>query len=281
MKPDISVVTPSYQMLPFLRGCAASVADQREVRVEHIVVDNRSTDGTAEWLAGRPDIVSRIEADRGMYDAVNKGLRLARGEILAYLNCDEQYLPGALAGVHRFFAAHPHVDVLFGDFLVVAPDGRLIAYRKGFSPRWPYIFASYLYTYSCTMFFRRRLLEAGFFFDETLRLAGDAEWVVRVLRAGYRAAHRSEYTSLFIDSGGNLSHGDQARQRSFAEYRPAMPAWVSWTRPLLKMGFYGERLCRGTFHQRFPLSYAMYPVGMEGERVGFNAPQGTFRWPFS
>src|SRR3954447_16040811 len=103
---DISVVTPSYNMLPYLRRACASVADQEGCTFEHIVVDARSTDGTPEWLAtrGQPHIV---EPDRGMYDAVNKGLRVARGGVLAYLNCDEQYLPGTLRFVRERFAQDP------------------------------------------------------------------------------------------------------------------------------------------------------------------------------
>ncbi len=89
----VSVVTPSYNMLDYLKRCHKSVADQRGVDVEHIVVDGLSTDGTKEFLESQASIHAIIERDQGMYDAVNKGLLTARGEIMSYLNCDEQYLP--------------------------------------------------------------------------------------------------------------------------------------------------------------------------------------------
>ena len=69
--------------------------------------DSCSDDGTQDWLPHDPRVKAFIEKDGGMYDAVNRGYRRATGDILAYLNCDEQYLPGALAAVEKFFAAHP------------------------------------------------------------------------------------------------------------------------------------------------------------------------------
>jgi len=65
-----------------------------------------------------------------MYDAVNRGLRRASGEILSYLNCDEQYLPGALPAVGAYFKRHPEVEMVFGNCLVVGPQGEFICYRK-------------------------------------------------------------------------------------------------------------------------------------------------------
>lgn len=92
----------------------ASVADQA-VELEHIVQDAGSDDGTLDWLCADRRVKAFVEADRGMYDAVNRGLRRARGEILAYLNCDEQYLPGALLAVRDYFDRHPGVEVVFAD----------------------------------------------------------------------------------------------------------------------------------------------------------------------
>ena len=85
----------------------ASVADQG-VEAEHIVQDACSNDGTLEWLLTDPRVKAFSEKDAGMYDAVNRGLRRASGEILSYLNCDEQYLPGALPhAVAAYFERHP------------------------------------------------------------------------------------------------------------------------------------------------------------------------------
>src|SRR5438309_8408755 len=106
----ISVVTPSFRSSSWLKLCIASVADQAGVEVEHIVQDAQSDDGTLDWLPQDSRVQAYVEKDKGMYDAVNRGWRRAKGEILAYLNCDEQYLPGGLAAVENFFRLNPRTD---------------------------------------------------------------------------------------------------------------------------------------------------------------------------
>jgi len=125
-----SIITPSYRNSDWLKLCIASVADQEGIELEHIVQDSCSDDGTQDWLVKDPRVKAYIEKDSGMYDAVNRGLRRASGEILAYLNCDEQYLPGALRAVSGFFEAHPEIDVLFGDVVMVDAKGGYARHRK-------------------------------------------------------------------------------------------------------------------------------------------------------
>src|SRR5262245_1448654 len=98
MSCDFSIVTPSFNGLDFLKRAAASVRDQKGVTLEHIVVDACSSDGTGDWLR-EAGVKSIVERDEGMYDAVNKGMNIARGDYFAYLNRDEQYLPDTLATV--------------------------------------------------------------------------------------------------------------------------------------------------------------------------------------
>src|SRR5262245_55356082 len=118
-----SIITPSFRSSAWLKLCLASVADQG-VPAEHIVLDAGSDDGTLDWLPrdGRAKVF--VEKDQGMYDAINRGMRRASGELLAYLNCDEQYLPGALRMASEFFELHPAVDMLFGDVVMVSPEGQ-------------------------------------------------------------------------------------------------------------------------------------------------------------
>src|SRR5579859_3783100 len=115
---SFSIVTPSFRNSKWLKLCIASVADQEGVEFEHIVQDSCSDDGTQDWLPRDPRVRAFIEKDTGMYDAVNRGFRRAQGDILAYLNCDEQYLPGALPAVRQFFERHPEIDMVFGDVVV-------------------------------------------------------------------------------------------------------------------------------------------------------------------
>src|SRR5208337_3753681 len=214
----ISIVTPSYRRSAWLKLCIASVADQLG-KVEHIVQDAGSDDGTLDWLPRDPRVQAFVEKDQGMYDGINRGLRRAGGDILAYLNCDEQYLPGALAAVAGFFERHPQVEVLFGDVVMVDAEGRYLYHRKMQTPLKYHTWTCHLSTLSCAMFFRRRVVsEYGLLFDARLRDVGDGEWMVRLLRRGVRMAALRQFTSVFTRTGANMSIGPNARRENWELY---------------------------------------------------------------
>ena len=276
---DISVITPSYNMLPYLQRCAASVADQQGERFEHIVIDGESTDRTGPWLATQEHIKSISEKDNGMYDAINKGLKLAKGNILAYLNCDEQYLPGTLVFVKDYFTRNPDVDMIFGDLLLIRPDGSIVAYRKGYQPRWSYILTSHLYVLSCTMFFRRRIIEEGIFFDTRFRAAGDAEFVVRVLRSGFNTKHIKHYFAAFTMTGENLSVDPEAiKERK--QLSASAPFHIKINKWLLNGARLMEKFFSGAYFQGKPLEYSVYVEDMNNQRKTFCVNKASFRWRF-
>jgi len=171
----MSVVTPSFRSSQWLKLCIASVADQG-TEIEHIVQDAVSDDGTLDWLPKDTRVRAFVEKDNGMYDGINRGLRRATGEILAYLNCDEQYLPGSILHVKEFFRSFPDIDVLFGDVIMIDGAGAYLYHRKMQVPLKWHTQTCHLSTLSCAMFFRRRLFfDLGFTFDTNLRDVGDGE----------------------------------------------------------------------------------------------------------
>lgn len=95
--PLVSIVTPSLGQGRFIEGAIQSVLDQDYPNIEHIVVDGGSTDETLDVLRAHPQVTWVSEPDRGQADAVNKGFRMARGEIFGWLNADDAYLPGAVS----------------------------------------------------------------------------------------------------------------------------------------------------------------------------------------
>lgn len=274
---DISVITPSYNMLLYLERCAASLADQEGGRFEHIVMDGDSNDGSVEWLAKQKYIKSISEKDNGMYDAVNKGFKLAKGNILAYLNCDEQYLPGTLTFVKDYFERNPDVEIIFGDVLLTRPDGSLIAYRKGYQPRWFYILSSHLYVLSSAMFFRRKIVDDGFFFDTRYRTAGDADFLVRLLRSRYNSVHIRKYFSVFTMTGKNLGSNACAIAEKKELLRSA-PFYIRIGKPIINAVRLGEKFLSGAYFQKFPLEYSIYISGKEKKRKTFRTNKASFRW---
>jgi len=277
MSVNFSVITPSLNMLDYLKRCHASIIDQENITVEHIIMDGGSTDGTEEWLKQNKQAIGVIQKDEGMYDAINKGLQLAKGNIISYLNCDEQYLPGTLNFVKEYMEQHPEVDILFGNFLVVRSDGSLIAYRKGYTPRWFYIFSSYLYTFSCTMFIRRRVITDGFRFDGRLKGVGDADFVIRVLRSGYRAAHVKRYLAIFTMTGKN-KYASQEVLLERKHWMASSPLWVRIFKWPLNFTRLFEKLIYGCFLEKLPLCYAIYVSGNDANRKYFCVTRASFRW---
>jgi glycosyltransferase involved in cell wall biosynthesis len=265
---DFSIVTPSFNMLQYLPQCCASVADQTGVSLEHVVIDGGSTDGTPAWLRQNQHLRSVSEKDDGMYDAINKGLAISRGKYFAYLNCDEQYLPGTLSTVYAYFERFPQIDVVYGDTLYIRPDYSLLLYRKATKLRWPFILASALYVMTCSTFFRSTIFSTEKAFDKDFRQAGDTELIVRLLRDGYQFAHINRYLASFMITGANammtancLAEHDQLRS--------AAPAWVSRARLPLNWLRLLEKAVSGAYFQRMPLEYAIYTTGTSPVRTLF------------
>ncbi len=271
-----SIITPAFNALPYLKRCCSSVADQSDMRHEHIVVDGGSSDGTVEWLKQQSGVKWISEKDRGMYDAINKGFEMARGEIVAYLNCDEQYLPGALVSAAEAFERYPDADIVFGDALLIRPDGSLIAFRKSYPLRWSYVLAGHLYVLSCTLFFRRRVLEKGFRFNPEFRSVGDADFVVRLLRSGCRARHFRRYVAVFTMTGTNLSAEEKFRTEPSALAASA-PIWVRALRPVLNMSRLAEKLLYGAYVNTGPIEYALYDDPGSARKY-FSVRNASFRW---
>lgn len=114
--PLVSVVTPSLNQAEFIEDALGSVRGQSYSNVEHIVIDGGSTDGTPEILRRHTSQLAHwvSEPDRGHADAVNKGWRACGGEILAFLNADDYYLPGAIERVVDEFRSHSHSPMVHG-----------------------------------------------------------------------------------------------------------------------------------------------------------------------
>ncbi len=265
----ISIITPSFRNSDWLKLCVASVADQ-EVEVEHIIQDAGSDDGTLDWLLQDKRVRTFVEKDAGMYDAINRGLRRATGDVLAWLNCDEQYLPGALASVMKIFEANPQIDMLFGDIVFVNDQCAYAGHRKVQVPLLYHTWTCHLSTLSCATFFRRRVVFDGDeFFDPRMRDSGDGEWMVRLLRRRVRMAVLGRFTSVFTLTGDNMSQKPNSLREARELHRTA-PAWARFAKPGIILHHRLRRLAGGMYSQQ-PFSFSLYtrssPAGRELREV--------------
>jgi glycosyltransferase involved in cell wall biosynthesis len=193
----VSIVTPVKNAERFLAQTLESVRGQTHSH-EHIVVDGGSTDGTLDLLRAAPGIVWTTGADSGMYDAVNRGFQMARGDVLAYQNADDRYAgPDALSRVVEAFEAHPDVDVVYGDFRYVDEQGRPLGETRtpDFDVR---ALRRYNFIPPHSTFVRRRVVhEQGLWLDPELRFAGDWDWFLRMAAHGRRFVHLPGVLSEF------------------------------------------------------------------------------------
>lgn len=281
-----SIITPGFNGLSHLRQCVGSVRGQCGVDREHRIIDGVSSDGSVEWLKanyGVPSIEHGLtrpkdaggamggeganyriswfsEPDAGMYDAINKGWARAQGDVLSWLNCDEQYLSGTLTRVAQAFAEHPRVDVVFGRMLIVGPDGQPLAVRKEIPLRALYVRNGFLYAPTCAMFFRRQLWDEGLLrLDAQYRYAADMDLMLRLLAAGKKVRHLPVYLSLFGVDGGNLSSTQSLNMEAEAEsIRRRYGAWLKPLRPAARLLRCLERFARGCYRSEiFSYDFAL------------------------
>jgi len=273
-----SIVTPSFKQPEWLRLCLASVADQRgDFELEHIVQDNCSGEAVRAVAAEFPRAQLISESDKGMYDAVNRGLKRSTGDICAYLNCDEQYLPGALASVAAFFEQHPEVDVVFASCVLVKPDGSYICSR-------PVIYPFYYHTRICTLsvftaatFVRRRVFEnKDHYFDTSFRDLGDKVWVVGLFEKKIRFEILDAFTSSFTDTGENMNLRPNAR-REAREFRASAPAWALVLSPVWAAVHRLRKLLSGNYRPK-PFTYSIFTLSNPKTRTPFEVAKPTTVW---
>jgi glycosyltransferase involved in cell wall biosynthesis len=279
-----SIITPSFQQLDWLRLALASVADQEGVEVEHIIQDAGSV-GVEDMFretgssSAHPHQPTRlfVEKDGGMYDAVNRGLRRAAGNILAYLNCDEQYLPGTLRVVTDFFARRPDVDVAFGNVVIVDRTGQYICSREVLQPRLYHTWVCTNPVFTAATFFRRRLIDAHrLYFNDHWRDVGDAAWLLELLKRGIRMAPIGQFTTAFADTGENMNLKPNAvlEQRQLGQ---SAPLWARSLKPVWILQYRLRRLVAGYYFPR-PFDYSIYTLEDDKERQTFHAGRPTGIW---
>ena len=200
--PLVTVVTPSFNQARFIRQTIESVLMQSYPRLEYLVMDGGSTDETRAILESYGDRLAWVsEPDRGQTDAINKGWRRARGTIVAYLNSDDTYLPGAIEKAVAGLGAHPEAGAVYGEGYHVDEVGRVID-RYPTEPFDMSRLAATCFICQPTVFVRRDIVERLGYLDGSLGYCMDYDLWIRLARIA-RFVYLPEYlatTRLHADA---------------------------------------------------------------------------------
>lgn len=261
--PAFAIATPSYNQASYLSATVASVLDQPGVTVDYFVQDGGSKDASTTWLESeatrRPQLRWISERDSGQADAINRGLSKVNGEIMAWINSDDVYAPGALQFVAAYFRDHPDIDVVYGHRLLIDADGKEIG-RWIMPPHNNEALTYFDYIPQETVFWRRSLWEkSGAGLDATFQFALDWELLLRFRNSGARMVrvpyflacfrvHEEQKTSSQIREVGKpemlkirgvADPNDKAYKKVFRKmwYREMRASRMTW----LRMQLFGER----------------------------------------
>ncbi len=244
MFPVISIITPSYNQGQFIEETIVSVLNQDYPNIEHIVIDGSSTDHTLEILKKYEGKIKWIsEKDEGQVDAVNKGFKVAQGEILGWLNSDDVYEPDCIEKVVEYFISNPDVLLVYGNGFQMNTDGSLkVPFKSGpvtfkkLSKKNPLLQPS--------IFFRKEVLSKVGYLDIHYQYVMDYEFWVRIFK---KYEHQTAYLPVYLSSW--RLHGEAKTSRSRGKiydeifevltryYKKISSSWMVWYIAEILLGY--------------------------------------------
>lgn len=278
----LSIITITYNNLVGLRKTADSVLEQTVSDFEWIIIDGASTDGTKEYLAAmaaklqitncKLQIIS--EPDRGIYNAMNKGIRLAQGEYIQILNAGDclaatdvtERMLNALT--EQTAKAGQPIDILYGNMLKVDGKGKLIG-KSGYTEYSLRQFYSSTLNHDCA-YIRRVLFDDDHYglYDENLRIVSDWKWYLQAIGLGKVRPVYADIDVTIFDGGGisetNLPLRAQERRLVLEE---VLPPAVLWDYDHHAFGM--EQMNRLRRHHLYPLVFFMERVLFKLEKWGW------------
>ena len=206
----ISIITVCYNSASHIEDAIRSVMEQDYAEIEHIIVDGASTDGTVEILKSNENKIAKwiSEPDRGIYDAMNKGLKMASGDIIGILNSDDFYFNDQIISTVADAFADPEIDAVYGDLIFIDPNNLDRTVRSYSSAKWnPERFAKGYMPAHPTFFVRRKYYEMYGFFETDYKIAADYEMLIRLLYVHQLRYQYLPITMVKMRKGGVSSNG--------------------------------------------------------------------------
>ncbi len=206
----ISIITVSFNAEASIVATLKSVAAQTHPDVEHIVIDGASTDATVERIAAHGAHLAHFvsEPDAGIYDAMNKGIRLAAGDVIGILNADDVYADDQVLSRLAAQMEASKLDAAYGDVVFFAPDHPAVTVRRYSSRRFsPNRIAWGWMPAHPTLFLRREVFDRFGLYRPEFRIAGDYEFIARIFKDGSLRYRYFPEVMVRMSTGGASTAG--------------------------------------------------------------------------
>lgn len=219
----ISIITVCYNRKATIEKTIKSVLEQKYSNIEYIIIDGNSSDGTKEIIESYRDKISKYisEPDKGMYDAINKGLQLATGDVIGLMHSDDEfYDENAISKIAARFVFNPKTDGVYGDGIYVSNDTeeRLIRNRIGGAFSLQKVKSGWLPLHP-TVYLKKSIIEKHGLYNLDFKIASDTEFLLRYL---YKYRIKMDYINAYIVKmrmGGMSTNAKRAFEVLYEDYK--------------------------------------------------------------
>jgi glycosyltransferase involved in cell wall biosynthesis len=213
-KPALSVITVVYNNVQHIERTMSSVINQTYPNIEYIIIDGLSNDGTLDIINQYKGHVSKLisEKDAGIYDAMNKGLAIAMGDYIIFMNSGDEFYDSDT--VERVFSTVPDADIYYGETEMINDAGESLGQRRHKAPE-QFTWRGFKYGMSIShqaIYIRRLLTEP---YDSRYQLSADIDWIIRAAKKARKIINVNRYVARYLIGGMSKAKHRQSLQERF------------------------------------------------------------------
>jgi len=215
-QPKVSIITVCFNSAKTIRDTIESVINQTYGNIEYIIIDGGSTDGTLDIIREYEPYIAKwvSEPDEGIYDAMNKGIRMSTGEIIGIINSDDYYALDCITSVVHTIINDPKIDVVYGNLVICDEEGNLLYHIKSEVDMKKDLF-KIMTVFHPTMFIKKLVYETEGLYNDKYLISADYDLLFRVVRKNYRIKNLDKDLAFMRLGGISTTNYYQAAKENF------------------------------------------------------------------